>query len=316
MSFLTSNYVKLKKHFYRKESIDFTKLLGSYKNILIHPVMEPGIEIFSIPTIVSIVKHLGSENVELLINKKFKFFFNNIPAGKIIYEDFASHLSSNYKKLKRNIEKKQYDLFIEMNRFDDELLTLFGLLPRASIRICLDSEKENPVYNMVITSNGSSSEVDRNNLVLKPLGIKRKRKRIKWEKPQGMKVTKGKICIAMRNYRIGVKLFSVLKNLKFTPVFFLDDPQKVQAFHKNFGSNVMSIYPIENTYPVFVSCERVITSINHILSLSLLLKKRTLLFLEKDEQPGKEINTSYVKVFLPGSRNFIFERAKTFVMER
>ncbi len=283
MSFLTGNYLKLKRRFYEAKSTDFTKILKSYKTLLIHPVMEPGREVFSLPAIESVLKHKGAKNVDLIINEKLNFFFKNIPAKKICYKDFSSPFSSNYKELKENLKGKNYDIFVELNRFNKDMLTMFALIPKSKIRICVDGSVENPLFNMVVTTDKLRNETERNDLILKPLGVKVPKKRIKWDKAPGSKKQKGKVGIALQNYRIALRLFSFLKSKNFSPYLFVGEREKLQKVQKKTGNAPLPIYPVEKVYEECSSCEYIITSINPVLSISFLQKKRTLLLLEKNQ---------------------------------
>lgn len=314
MSFVAKNYVRLSRHFFRIKSIDFTKMLKSYKTILIHPVMEPGREVFSLPAIGSIIKHKGKDNVELLINENLRFFFNDTPSRKIYYKDFSSPFSYNYKELKEHLKQKSYDVFVELNRFNDDFLTMFAILPKSKIRICLDGSTENPIFNMVITTGELHNEIDRNNLILRPLGIKSVRKRIKWQRNLIMRKEKGKIGIAVHNHKIALKLFSLLKNRNLMPFLFVNDRNRVQRMKKMIGDTIMPIYPLEKVYDACSFCESIITSINPVLSIGFLQKKRMLLLLEKNEKFYPSSSSHHLEMLsLAQGTNSLFNKIKKFV---
>ncbi|TES92530.1 MAG: hypothetical protein E3J87_05195 [Candidatus Cloacimonadota bacterium] len=283
MSILTKRYAGFKRHFYRTGPIDFSKELKSYKTLLIHPVMEPGREIFSLPAIESIIAQKGERNVMLLINEKLKFFFKDIPSKKIFYKCFSSPLSSNYKKLKESLKGKEYDIFVELNSFNEDILTMFALIPKSRIRMCVNGSRENPIFNMIITTDKLHNEIERNNVVLKPLGIKRKKKRIDWQKHTATRKEKRKIGIAVYNNKTALRLFSLLKNRNFTPFLFVNERKKVEKMKKKIGDALLPIYPLEKVYEESVSCESIITSINPVFSIGFLQRKRMLLLIERDK---------------------------------
>lgn len=313
MSLWAKNYLRLRRHFYITKPIDFTKILKSYNTLLIHPVMEPGREVFSLQAIESVIEHKGRRNVDLLINEKLKFFFNDIASRKIYYKDFTSPFSSNYKDLKENLKGKKYDIFIELNRFTNDMLMLFAIIPESKIRMCLYGSVENPIFNMVIAAYTLFDEIDRNNLILQPLGIKRVKKRIKWHKHTTKKKEKRKIGISVHNNKIALNLFLFLKNMNFTPFLFVNEVKKLQKMQQKFGDTLVPIYPLEKVYEECSSCEYIITSINPVLSIGFLQRKRTLLLLEKGEifYPSTD---HHIEVFsLSEKSQSLFNRIKDFI---
>ena len=284
MSLWIENYLRLKRHFYRTKPIDFTKTLKTYKSLLIHPIMEPGREVFSLPAIENIIGHKGRRNVDLLINEKLNFFFNDQPTRKIYYKDFASPLSQNYKNLMENLKRREYDIYIELNRFTEDKLTMFALILKSKIRMCLDGSVDNPIFNMVIAAYTLFDEIDRNNLILQPLGIKKETKRIKWKKKPTAKKEKRKIGISVHNDKIALNLFSFLKKRNFSPFIFVNERKEIPKMRKEVGDALVPIYPLEKVYEECSSCESIITSINPVLSIGFLQNKRTLLLLEKGEK--------------------------------
>ncbi len=288
MSIFTKNYVGIKKRFFKTKMLDFSKTLTRYKTIIVHPVMQPGKEIYCLPAITSIVDKKGEENVELLVDEKLKFFFENLPIRKTYYNDFSSPFSSNYKNCRKKLKKRRYDIFLEMNTFNDNLLTLFAIIPMAKIRICLDCSLENPVFNLVLSSIKMHSEVDRNNLILRPLGIKRPKKRIKWDTNVEIKPEKKKIGISLENDRLAVRLFSFLEKKGLNPMLFVNDTKKMLKIKGKIRGECLSLYPLGKTYAKCASCEVLITSLNSLLSIAILQKKRTFLMLKKGEKIGIE----------------------------
>jgi|GEM_PF-5520029 len=283
MSIWTKNYVSLKKRFFKAKPMDFSKILSSYRTILIHPVMEPGKEIYTLPAIASIVDKKGKENVDLLINEKLGFFFKDLPSQKIFYSDFSSPFSSNYRNYRNKLKNKKYDIFLDLNRFDDNILTLFAIVPTAKIRICLDCLSENPIFNLVTSSLETHTEVDRNNLILKPLGIKKSRKRINWDNKVETNGNKKKIGIALENDKLALKLFFSLKRWNLNPFLFVNDVKKVPKMKEKTQNECTSLYPLESTYDICASCEALLTSINPVFSIAVLSKKKTLLLLSKNK---------------------------------
>jgi len=281
MPFLLRKYAHMKKWFYRSPSVHFTNFLRSYKTVLIHPIMEPGREAFSLQAVESIVGCKGKTNVELLVNRKSEFFFKNIPSRKIVYEDFVSPLSSPYKDLRKALAGKKYDIYLEMNRFSDEMLTMFGVIAQSKIHMCLDGSKENPIYNLVITVDESYAEVDRNNAVLKALGVKKIKKKIGWKKGILQKKTYKKIGISIENSTFALSLFSILKKGNHDPILFVTGAKRLEKMRKKIGNGVVPLYPLDNAYNVCLSCASLITSINPLLSFGFLQQKKTLLVLDQ-----------------------------------
>ena len=69
MSFWLRRYSKIKRKRHRAQPVDFFSVLKTYKTVLVHPVMEPGREVFSLNAVEDIVAHKGSEHVHLLLDE-------------------------------------------------------------------------------------------------------------------------------------------------------------------------------------------------------------------------------------------------------
>jgi hypothetical protein len=312
MSILTKNYVRLKKKFYSTESLDFSKILNSYDTVLIHPVMETGREVFCLPAIENLIKHRGKEKVEVLINEKSKFFFKDITAKKIYYKDFASPLSANYRIMRENLNKRKYDIFIELNRFNDEMLSLFALASKSKLRICLTGCVDNPIFNLVISPSPSRSEIERNNSFLKFMGIKKIKKKIEWKKGTRKRGRRKDIGIAISNHRIALTIFSFLKRRNFNPLLIVNE-KRIKRLKNRYGENITAIERTKEAYQKCASCSLLITSVNDALSMGFLLKKKMLLILEGKERfipsPDNEI-----KVFsLNKNKKFLLDRLQKFI---
>ena len=313
MSLWLGRYVRLKNFLYKTKPVDFTKTLRCGNNILIHPVMEPGREIFSFPTIETIVKHKKKAKVELLIDEKLKFFFNDMPAQKIYYRDFTSSFSSSYKRLKEKLKEKKYDIFVELNRFTDEKMILFGSAVGSKIRMSLDGVMESPIFNMVITSAKAHNDIERNNLILQPLGINRARTKINWGKHSISKRQKRKIGIAIDNNKIALKTFSFLKERNFYPVLFVKETRRFERMKQRIGDSLLSIYPLEKLYEECILCESIISSVNLVSSIGALLKKKMLVLLEGKEEFYPLIDR-HIELFSPdGSPNEFYPKIKDFI---
>lgn len=315
MSLWTKNYMKIKRHFYRTEPTNFSKTLTNYGKVLIHPVMEPGREVFSLQTIESIVDHKGKGKVDLLINEKLDFFFQHIPSRKILYKDFTSPFSPHFKDLKKKLTGKKYDIFIELNRFPRDKQTMFGLLTKSKIHMCLDGSMKDPIFNMIVAADKSRSEIDRNNLVLKPLGVKKVKKTIKWKKHILKRKKKRKIGIALNNVNLGLEMFSFLEKRNYKPFIFVNEEKSVQKLQKRIEKAKLFVYPLEKVSEECSSCEFIITSINPVLSIGFLLRKRVLLLLGKEEKFNL-IDFPNIEVFsMVGESKSLYKRVKVFLGE-
>lgn len=315
MSILTKNYIRLKKKFYSTKSLDFSKMLSTYDTVLIHPVMEKGRQAFCLPAVENMIKHRGKEKVEVLVNEKSKFFFKDVTAKKIFYNDFSSPLSANYRVLRENLNKRKYDIFIELNRFNDEIKSLFALAIKSKLRICMDGCVENPMFNLVISSSRGMNEIKRNNSFLKLVGIKEVKNKIRWKKGTRKRGRKKNIGIATRNIRIARNIFSFLKSKNFNPLLIVNE-NRVKKLRSRYGKNVIAAEPIKEVYEKCASCSLLITSINDVLSMSFLLKKRILLLLEEKESfvPSSD---SKIEVFsINKNKKVLLDVIQSFVEER
>ncbi len=313
MSFWSRRYVNIKKKRHPVQSIQFFSVLKSYKTVLVHPVMEPGREVFSLHTVEDIVEKKGANNVELLLDEKLAFFFKNLAAKKILYEEFTSPFSSSYKEFRKQLSRKEFDVYVDMNRFSEEKMTLFGSAITSKVQMCIDGARENPVFNMVITSEGSSTETERSELFLNPLGIKRRKKHLKWKKPLARRKHKKALAIAIDNERLGMEWYTFLRRKGFDPVFFVSDNRKVTKLKQKSGVNAMGIYPLERSYESCTACSSFIVSVNPIFSMAYLLKRKTLLM---PSQKGKIImpDDHTVEIFsFEKGENSAHKRIKTFV---
>jgi ribosomal protein S16 len=284
MSFWARRYVNSRRKRFRTEVVDFTKSLKDYRRVLVHPVMCPGKEVFSLHAVESIIDYKGKENVELLIDKKLEFFFQNITSKKIVYNDFISPFSSDYKDLQKNLMRKKYDIFVQLNQFSEDKMTMFGLVTRSKIRLCVDGLKDNPIYNMVVSIDENTPEVERNNRIIKTLGVKKVRKKIRWSVKLKTRKERKKVGIAVSNIKLGVAIASFLKERNFNTILFVNDGRLVEKLEKKINYKVLPVYPVDKIFEECSSCEFMITSMNPIVSVGYLTNRKVLLFLEKGEK--------------------------------
>jgi hypothetical protein len=245
--------------------------------------MEPGREVFSLHTVEDIVEKRGAKNVELLLDEKLAFFFKNITAKKILYEAFSSPFSSPYKDLRRVLSGKSFDVYVDLNRFSEDIMTLFGSAVTSKVQICIDGFQENPVFNLVIAADRSRTDIDRNELILNPLGVKKRKKAIRWKKPVAQKKDKKAIAIAIRNERLGLEWYTFLRRKGFDPVLFVSGNKKANKLKQKSGVNVLGYYPLEKAYESCSRCSAFIASVNPVFSISYLLKRKALLVHSKGE---------------------------------
>jgi hypothetical protein len=283
MSFWSRRYVNIKRKHHRAQPVQFFSVLKTYKTVLVHPVMEPGREVFSLHTVEDIVEKKGTKNVDLLLDEKLAFFFRNISSKKIVYKEFSSPFASPYKELRKQLSGKSYDVYVDLNRFSEDIMTLFGSAITSKVQICIDGAKENPVFNMVIAAEKQYADIERNNLILNPLGIKNRRKGIKWKKPVARKKDTKAIAIALKNERLGLEWYTFLRRKGFDPVLFVSGNTNIAKLKQKSGVNAVSIYPLEKAYDSCSVCVSFIVSINPIFSIGYLLKRRMLLVPEKGE---------------------------------
>jgi hypothetical protein len=270
--------MKRKRH--RANPVDFFRVLKTCKTVLIHPVMEPGREVFSLNAVEDICERKGPEHTSLLLDEKLAFFFRHIPSKKIQYREFSSPFAASYKELGKQLTTRSYDVYIELNQFSEDIMTLFGSIVTSKVQMCIGGSRENPLFNMVIAAGEHYDDLDRSNLILKPLGIKKARKKFKWKKPAAGKKKKKVVALAPENERLGLQWYALLKNQGFEPVLFVTEARRIEKMKQKAGVHAVSIYPIEKAYEVCESCASFVVSVNPIFSIAYLLKRKTLLVSE------------------------------------
>lgn len=283
MSFWLRRYSKIKRKRHRAHPVDFFSVLKTYKTVLVHPVMEPGREVFSLNAVEDIIAHKGLEHVHLLLDEKLAFFFKNIPSKKIVYNGFSSPFAAPYKELRRQLSGKSYDVYVELNQFHEDIMTLFGIIIASKVQMCIDGSRENPVFNMVIAAEKHYSDLERHNLILKPLGISKMRKKIKWKKPAAQKKRKKAVAVAPANDGLGLQWYHSLKKRGLEPVLFVADSKKREKLKQKGGVNIMCMYPLEKAYDICATCSSFVVTRNPIFSIAYLLQRKTLLIAEKGE---------------------------------
>lgn len=298
MSFWSRRYLSLKRRHFKTNPVQFFSVLKSFKTVLVHPVMEPGREVFSLHTVEEIVEKKGKENVSLLLDEKLAFFFSNIPSRKIVYRAFSSPFASPYKEFRKQLSGKSFDVYAELNRFSEDVMTLFGSAIASKVQICIDGAKENPVFNMVISGGSPCSDIDRNNLILNPLGIKSRKKSVRWKRPVARKKDKKAIAVALRNERVGLEWYTYLRRKGFDPVLFVSDAKRIVKLKQKSGVNAVALYPLEKAYENCSRCSSFIVSVNPIFSIAYLLKRKTLLVPAKGENLALPDDHS-VELFAP-----------------
>jgi ADP-heptose:LPS heptosyltransferase len=142
-------YLRFARPSLRRRSIPFTDVLRSAEQILIRPPAGPGELLFSLPALAAIRRNYPNSELSLLIpESRMELADAAGLADRVIpYSEPLVPFTASFKTLSKGLKRTQFDLYLDLNRPEDDTRKLFASIGGAKIRIGTSRDEEFPYLN-------------------------------------------------------------------------------------------------------------------------------------------------------------------------
>jgi len=142
-------YLRLARPSLRRRRIPFTDVLRSAKQILVRPPAGPGELLFSLPALTAIRRNYPDSELSLLIpESRIELADAAGLADRIIpYSEPLVPFTSSFKNLHSGLKRTRFDLYVDLNKPEDESRRLFASIGGAKIRMGINRDEEFPYLN-------------------------------------------------------------------------------------------------------------------------------------------------------------------------